>query len=250
MAGPAPTHNLGGTPTYKPCNAVPAARVSDVCAGVLCPYSFGRNLNERYSRWFIHNTGPQMSKLPCDGCLSLRVRRIQNSTMCRGDNYDSQEHFPFIYTLLLFPQQRVIQSFGDQENWLKRPFYVECEFYFAGVTLILNRPDWTDRKSTHIFLFKSEGKQSSTLQDKSNRKSQIVIKLDAIRPPRHSRQPPSVSLEPPEDPRSHRSCPPLNERTLYSIFFWHFQSQTLAQLESAVPVMQQEVRLSDFTCES
>lgn len=82
-AVPAPTHNPGRTLTYKPWNT---ARVSDVCAGVLCPNSFGRNVNERYSRWFIHNAGPLMSKLPCDGCLSLRVRRIQNSTMWRGDN--------------------------------------------------------------------------------------------------------------------------------------------------------------------
>lgn len=85
-AVPAPTHNPGGTLTYKRCNAAPAARVSDVCAGALCPNSFGRNVNERYSKWFIHNTGPQMSKLPCDGCLSLRVRGIQNSTMWRGAN--------------------------------------------------------------------------------------------------------------------------------------------------------------------
>lgn len=64
----------------------------------------------------------------------------------------------------------MIQVFGDQENWLKRPFCVECEFYFAGVTLILNRPDWIDRKPTCIFLFESGSKNSSTLQEKSSKK--------------------------------------------------------------------------------
>lgn len=59
-AVPALTHNAGGALTYKPCNGVPAARVSEVCAGVLCPNSFGKNVNERYSRWFIHNTGPNV----------------------------------------------------------------------------------------------------------------------------------------------------------------------------------------------